>query len=152
MLGLEDHRLAGPELYQRISNPIQPVTVVGEDAPVQELVFEDEACDLEKLPALKQHIYNSGRYLTAAHATTYDPDTGIDNSAIQRCWIKGPRKMSYYTVPSSHNARNMRKFWQNGEDCPIAFWIGHHPAVSVGSQGKMDYPESHWSTAGAFLG
>jgi 2,5-furandicarboxylate decarboxylase 1 len=152
MLGLEDHRLAGPELYQRISNPIPPVTVEGEDAPVQELVFEGETCDLEKLPALKQHIYDPGRYLTAAHAATYDPDTGIDNSAIQRCWIKGPRKMSYYTVPSSHNARNMRKFWQKGEDCPIAFWIGHHPAVSVGSQGKMDYPESHWATAGAFLG
>jgi len=152
VLGLSDHQLAAAELYERISGGIKPVTISSDDAPVQEVVLEGDKCDLEKLPALKQHIYDPGRYLTAAHATTYDPDTGIDNTAIQRCWIKEPRKMTYYAVRSSHNARNMRKFWEKGEDCPIVFWLGHHPAVVMGSQGKMDYPQSHWETVGAFLG
>ncbi|MBO32525.1 MAG: hypothetical protein CMM74_06045 [Rhodospirillaceae bacterium] len=151
VLGLSDHRLAGPELFQRISGAIEPISVKSGDAPVQEVVLNGTDCNLENLPALKQHVYDPGRYLTAAHATTYDPDTGVDNTAIQRCWIKGPRKMTYYAVPSSHNARNMRKFWARGEDCPIAFWIGHHPAVSIGSQVKQDYPQSHWSTVGGFL-
>ncbi len=152
VLGIPDHKLAAPDLYQRISSGIDPVFVPSNDASVQEIVLEGGDCDLEKLPALKQHIYDPGRYLTAAHATTYDPDTGTDNTAIQRCWIKGPRKMTYYAVPSSHNARNMRKYWARGEDCPIVFWIGHHPAVSIGSQVKQDYPQSHWSTVGGFLG
>ena len=152
VLGLSDHRHAASELYERISGGIKPDVVSSDQAPVHEIVFEGNECDLEKLPALKQHIFDPGRYLTAAHATTYDPETGIDNTAIQRCWIKGPQKMTYYTVPSSHNARNMRKFWANGEDCPIAFWIGHHPSVVIGSQGKLDYPQSHWETVGAFLG
>lgn len=151
-LGLSDHRHAAAEFYQRLSAGIEPTIVAADQAPIQEVVLEGDDCSLEDLPALKQHLYDPGRYLTAAHATTYDPDGGIDNTAIQRCWIKGPRKMSYYTVASSHNARNMRKFWQAGEDCPIAFWIGHHPAAVIGSQVKLDYPQSHWSAAGGFMG
>jgi len=31
-------------------------------------------------------------------------------------------------------------------------WTGHHPAVSVGTQAKLRYPESHWTAAGGLLG
>jgi UbiD family decarboxylase len=101
---------------------------------------------------LKQHTNDPGAYLTAAHATTYDPDTGVDNTAIQRCWIKGKRRMSWYPYPASHNTRNLRKFWSRGQDCPVVFWIGHHPAVLLGTQAKLTYPESHWSACGGLIG
>lgn len=101
---------------------------------------------------LTQHEREPGPYLTAAHATTFDPDSGIDNTAIQRCWVKSARSMTYFPYPSSHNARNLRKFHARGEPAPIAFWIGHHPAVLLGSQAKLKYPESHWDAAGGVLG
>jgi len=145
-IGINDHRSAAPIYAKKTGTPIKPKIV--SDAPVQEIVIDD----LTKLPALKQHTFDPGPYLTAAHATTYDPDTGVDNTAIQRGWIKGPRRMSWYPYPASHNTRNLRKFWTRGEKCPVVFWIGHHPAVLMGTQAKLGYPESHWSACGGLIG
>lgn len=151
-LGLDDHRQSARHFAGRVGSPIAPVIVSRAQAPAQQVVEQGEAASLERLPALKQHVLDPGRYLTAAHATTRDPDTGEDNTAIQRCWIKGPRRMSYYPYPTTHNARNMRKYWAKGKPCPVAFWIGHHPAVSMGAQAKLKYPESHWGAAGSMSG
>ncbi len=151
-LGIADPMHAARAFAERSASPIPPRVVERTDAPVQELVFEGDAADLTRLPALLQHQGDPGRYLTAAHATTYDPDSGVDNTAIQRCWIKGPRSMSWFPYPASHNYRNLRKFWSRGEPCPVVMWIGHHPAVSVGTQAKLRYPESHWAAAGGLIG
>lgn len=151
-LGIPDHRETARWMAARVRAGIEPITVARSEAPVQQLVREGEAADLRELPVLTQHEHEPGPYLTAAHATTVDPDSGIDNTAIQRCWVKGPRQMTYFPYPATHNARNVRKFHARGEAAPIAFWIGHHPAVLLGSQAKLKYPESHWAAAGGVLG
>jgi 2,5-furandicarboxylate decarboxylase 1 len=151
-LGINDHRTNAPIYAKKTGNPIAPKVLSSAEAPVHEIVLEGDKADLTIIPALKQHNFDPGAYLTAAHATTYDPDTGVDNTAIQRCWVKSAQKMSYYPYPASHNNRNMRKFWAKGQDCPVVFWIGHHPAVLMGTQAKLGYPESHWSACGGLMG
>jgi len=151
-LGINDHRAAAPIYAQRTGSHIAPTKISGGSAPVQEIVLEGNSIDLTRLPALTQHVTDPGPYLTAAHATTYDPDTKTDNTAIQRCWIKSQNRMSYFPYPASHNARNLNKFWGQGEDCPVVFWVGHHPAVLLGTQAKLAYPESHWGACGGLLG
>ncbi len=151
-LGFPDHRNFAQTYAERSAQPIEPRVVIGEQAPAQKIVSTGDEADLTALPIVTQHTLDPGPYLTAAHATTYDPDTGTDNTAIQRSWVKGPRRMSWFPYPSSHNARNMRKFWARGEACPIAFWIGHHPLVLMGSQAKLRYPQSHWDAVGGILG
>jgi len=151
-LGLDDHRRTARWFAERTRASVPPQVVRREHAPVQEVVLEGSAASLQDLPVLTQHEGEPGPYLTAAHATTYDPETGIDNTAIQRCWIIGPQRMSWFPYPSSHNARNLRKFHARGEAAPVAFWIGHHPAVLLGTQAKLKYPESHWAAAGGVLG
>ncbi len=151
-IGIADHRYAGAAFAGRIGTGIEPVIVSPDAAPVREVVAQGKDVDLTALPALVQHSLDPGPYLTAAHATTRDPETGIDNCAIQRCWIKGKRRMSHMAYAASHNARNIAKYWAKGEPCPVAYWIGHHPAVLLGAQAKLDYPESHWSAAGGLAG
>lgn len=151
-LGFDDHREVARGFAARSRAPIPPVVVPPHDAPVRQVVLEGEAASLHDLPVLTQHEGEPGPYLTAAHATTFDPDSGIDNTAIQRCWVKGPREMTWFPYPASHNARNLAKFHARGEPCPVAFWIGHHPAVLLGTQAKLRYPESHWAAAGGVLG
>lgn len=151
-LGIADHRDTARWFAARSARGVDPVVVTRDAAPVQQLVLQGEAADLTALPVLTQHELEPGPYLTAAHATTFDPDSGIDNTAIQRCWVQGPRRMSWFPYPTTHNARNLRKFWARGAACPIAFWIGHHPAVLLGSQAKLRYPESHWRAAGGVIG
>ena len=151
-LGIEDHREAARIFAGRTTAAIEPVEVARSEAPVQQTVFDGDECDLGLLPVLTQHELEPGPYLTAAHATTFDPDSGVDNTAIQRCWIRSARRMSWFPYPASHNARNLQRFWARGEACPVAFWIGHHPAVQLGTQAKLKYPESHWGVAGGVLG
>jgi UbiD family decarboxylase len=151
-IGIDDHRFAARAAAERAGAGIDPVIVDPAHAPVREVVEEGEAADLTRLPALVQHDLDPGPYLTAAHATTRDPDSGIDNTAIQRCWIKGPRRMTHVALAASHNAANIKKYWARGEPCPVAYWIGHHPKILVGAQAKLDYPESHWPAAGGLAG
>lgn len=152
ILGLSDHRNAAKEIAARFENRIEPVTIGPPEAPCKEIkLFGDEAT-LERFPVLTQHEADAGPYLTAAHATTYDPDSGVDNTAIQRVWVKSRQRFGYFPYPASHNRRNILKFWERGEAAPVAFWIGHHPAVSIGTQAKLEYPDSHWPTAGGLIG
>lgn len=151
-LGLDDHRCAAAWFSGRSERRLAPLAVPRGSAAVQEVVLEGDAADLGRLPVLTQHELEPGPYLTAAHATTRDPDSGVDNTAIQRCWIQGPRRMTWFPYASSHNARNLRKHHEQGQRCPVAFWIGHHPAVLMGTQAKLAYPQSHWEAAGGVLG
>jgi 2,5-furandicarboxylate decarboxylase 1 len=151
-LGIEDHRQTAAWFAARSAAGIEPLRVAAAQAPVQEVVWHGADADLQRLPVLTQHELEPGPYLTAAHATTFDPDSGIDNTAIQRCWVLGPHRMTWFPYPTTHNMRNLRKFWARGEPCPVAFWIGHHPAVLLGTQSKLRYPESHWAAAGGVLG
>ncbi|MCC6472575.1 MAG: UbiD family decarboxylase [Burkholderiales bacterium] len=151
-LGFSDHRSAARSFAEGLGRPIAPVVLGRGEAPVQQRVLQGDACDLGELPVLRQHTLDPGPYLTAAHVTTFDPDTGIDNTAIQRCWVKGPRSTSYYPYADSHNDINLRKFWARGQACPVALWIGHHPAVSIAAQAKLGYPESHWNAVGGIIG
>jgi 2,5-furandicarboxylate decarboxylase 1 len=151
-LRIPDHRQTAKWFATRTQQGIDPVVVAGAEAPVQQVVLRGTEANLLRLPVLTQHELEPGPYLTAAHATTFDPETGVDNTAIQRCWIQGPRRLTYFPYPTTHNARNLRKFWAKGEPCPVALWIGHHPAVLLGTQAKLKYPESHWRAAGGVLG
>jgi len=151
-LGIPDHRQTAQWFATRTRASIEPERVTRAHAPVQETVLQGAAASLYDLPVLTQHELEPGPYLTAAHATTYDPGSGVDNTAIQRCWVQGPQRMTWFPYPASHNARNLRKFHARGEPAPIAFWIGHHPAVLLGTQAKLKYPESHWAAAGGVLG
>lgn len=151
VLGVADHRRACVELTARMGAPIDPVVVARHDAPVAEVSWRGSEVDLTRLPALVQHSLDPGPYLSAAHATTWDPVSGIDNTAIQRAWVH-QRSLRYFPYPSSHNWANIQRWWAQGEDAPVAFWIGAHPALDVGANQKISYPESHWSRAGAWPG
>ena len=152
VLGVDNHRTAARDLAGRMGAPVEPFRVARNEAPVATREVRGEKVDLRKLPALVQHDLDPGPYLSAAHATTWDPDTGVDNTAIQRGWIHGTRELRFFPYPSSHNWANIQKWWARGEDAPVALWIGHHPALDIGANQKISYPESHWGRAGALLG
>ncbi len=151
-LGIEDDREAAAALAALPSRTIDPIIVDPEDAPVRTIVEDGENASLHVLPTLRQHEGDVGHYVTCGHVVTIDPDSGIDNMGIQRMWVRGPRLLGCYMLPTSHNMINLRKFWSRGEPCPVAVWIGHHPAVEMGAQTKQGYPESHWGVAGGALG
>jgi 2,5-furandicarboxylate decarboxylase 1 len=152
LLGLADHRDSAAAFSNRTTVTIAPTVVGSAEAPVQSVVMQGDRVDITRLPALRQHVFDVGHYITAGHCTTCDPDSKADNTSIQRCWVKAPRLMTMFPYAASHNARNVEKYWARGEACPVAVWIGHHPAVVIGAQVKLGHPQSHWAAAGGIAG
>jgi 2,5-furandicarboxylate decarboxylase 1 len=140
------------DTYARRNERIKPIVVDRRQAAVKQVMQKGEAVDLAQLPGLVHAGWDPGPYLSAGYLTTYEPDSGIDNSAMQRGWIYSQREIRIFPSNASHNAWNIKKVEDRGGDARVAYWVGHHPAACIGAEGKLGYPESHWAAAGGLLG
>jgi 2,5-furandicarboxylate decarboxylase 1 len=151
LLGASVER-AGVAVCERMRRPIPPVQVARADAPVKEVVALGDAADVTRFPATWHHDQDPGRYLSAGFITCYNPETGIENSAIQRGWLKGPREIPMLIGPISHNRYVLDLYRKRQQDMPMAYWVGHHPLAVIGAQTHIPLTESHYATAGGVLG
>lgn len=150
-LGIHPQRVA-MEYRDRVANRIDPVMVSRDKAPVKEVIETGGEVDLLRFPICTHNYMDPGPYIGAGFATTYDPDTGIDNTCLQRIWVKSPKRTGYWPAIVSHSIQNLMKFWERGEDMPIAVWIGHHPSGVSGAQARLGHPESHYPAMGGVMG
>ena len=127
---------------------IKPVVVSKEEAPCKEKVLIGDRVDLLRFPMLRHHAMDPGHYITAGMFTCYDPDSGIENTGLHRGFVAGPREIRSLLTPFTHAAYNLKKHEERGMPMKVAYWIGHHPAVLMGAQTRMSYPESHYAAAG----
>lgn len=142
----------GIDLSDKIRQKKKPVVVPGKDAPVKEVIKRGDEVNLKEYPALVQHAWDPGPYITAGFLTCYDPDSGIDNCALQRGWIKGQREIRIHIGSHSHNGLIFAKHEEAKKDMRAAYWIGHHPAAYLGAEVKLRFPESHYDSVGGVLG
>ncbi|MBM2809957.1 MAG: hypothetical protein HW416_716 [Chloroflexi bacterium] len=142
----------GQEMFERRERRIKPVVIKRSEAPVKEVVNVGPDANTSEIPALVHMGWDPGPYIPAGFLTTYDPDTGIDNCALQRGWIYDDHEIRIFPNSHSHNGMNLAKYEKRGDDTKIAYWVGHHPAVYHGCGVKQAYPESHWDTCGGLLG
>ena len=124
----------------------------GTQAPVKQVVEKGADIDVRRFPAPLHHRMDPGRYITEGHFLTFNRNSGLDNSALQRGWLAGKDEIRVFLGPSTHNAHNLRQYEENGEDMPAAYWIGHHPLVLLGAATHVGPDESHYETAGGTLG
>ncbi len=66
----------------------KPVVISKAEAPVKEVIKTGDQINLLEFPILVHNAMDAGRYFSAGCLITYDPDTGIDNSAFARGWVK----------------------------------------------------------------
>ena len=151
ILGIDPRRVA-MEYGAKVANRIAPVVVPRGEAPVKEVLEKGEEVNLLKFPILTHNYMDPGPYIGTGFVTSYDPDTGIDNTCLQRIWVKQPRRTGYWAAASSHSMQNILKWWKRGQDMPVAIWIGHHPAAIAGGQSRLGYPESHYPAMGGVMG
>ena len=143
----------GIEYYHRARlQRRDPLIVDPSEAPVKQVIDTGEAVDLDSFPAMVHFRLDPGRYISAGFLTTYDPDSGIDNTSLQRGWIVDRRTIRCYATTYSQNRLNINKFEARGEDTPVVYWLGHHPLAYLGGQAKLGYPESHYPAMGGLMG
>lgn len=130
----------------------KPMVVKREDAPVKEVIHLGDEINLFKFPALVHHGMDPGHYITGGYFTCYDPDTKVDNSALHRGWIKEKDEIRIFLSAHTHANLLLSKYESKNEDMKCAYWIGHHPAVCLGTMAKVSLPESHFEAAGGIYG
>lgn len=143
----------GREYYRRARLERRPPEVVSRSqAPVKEVVLTGDVINLFRYPAMNHFRLDPGPYISGGFLTTYDPDSGIDNTSLQRGWIVSKDTIRCYLTSFSHNRFNFNKYEAAGRDMPVAYWIGHHPLAYIGGQARLGYPESHWDAMGGLMG
>jgi 2,5-furandicarboxylate decarboxylase 1 len=142
----------GRDVYEAMKARQKPVVISSDEAPVKELVKTGDSINLFEFPTLVHNSMDAGYYFTAGFVTTYDPDSGIDNCAIQRGWIKEKDTVRIWIDPSQHNGFNLSKYEKRNQDMRVAIWQGHHPLAFIGGLNKMPYPSSHFEKIGGMLG
>lgn len=151
VLGIDSRRVA-MEYAAKVANRIDPIVVSRDDAPVKQVVEKGSEVNLLKFPILTHNYMDPGPYIGTGFVTCVDPDTGVDNTCLQRIWVKSPRRTGYWASVTSHSMQNINKWWGRGQDMPVAVWIGHHPAAIAGGQSRLGYPESHFPAMGGVMG
>jgi 2,5-furandicarboxylate decarboxylase 1 len=143
---------AGLAVYERMQHQVAPVRVPRDEAPVKQVVVTESDADITRFPATWHHVQDPGRYISAGFLTCYNPETGLENSAITRGWLKGPREIPMAVGVHSHNRLILKDYIQRKQDMPVAYWIGHHPLAILGCAVHVPLTGSHYAMAGAMLG
>jgi 2,5-furandicarboxylate decarboxylase 1 len=138
------------EYGRRESAPIPPVLV--DDAPVQEIVLEGEAVDLEQLPLLTYHEQDGGAYISVGFTVMRDLESGVRNAGIYRLMRQGRDALGVQLSETGHGHYIWRAHERRGLPTPVAIFIGHHPAVSLGCQSFTPLDVDEFAVAGAMLG
>jgi len=147
-----DARRAGITCYERVQSRLKSVVVPRSDAPVKQIVEKGADIDVRRFPAPLHHRMDPGRYITEGLFLTFNRESRLDNSAMQRGWLSGKDEIRVWLGPSTHNAHNLREYEAAGEDMPCAYWVGHHPLVLLGAETHVGPDESHYEAAGGTLG
>lgn len=140
------------EFRERVANPVDPVTVARADAPVKQVVLEGDDVDLGLLPVVKHAEGNSGKYISIGVLVVRDPETGVLNAGVYRHEVKGPRELACMFNPAHHAGYIYRKYRELGRPMEAVLFIGHHPAVILGSLSKQPMDSDEYRVMGALLG
>ncbi len=125
---------------KRESNPLPMQEIAKADAPVKAQIFTGDKIDLDQVPISIHNELDSGRYISSGNLICIDPDSGVPNVGIYRMEVKNKNTLSWMVNPASHAAYIYRRHCELKKRMEVAIFIGHHPAVVLGSssRGKLD--------------
>jgi 2,5-furandicarboxylate decarboxylase 1 len=133
-----------------MDKPIPPKVVP--TGPVKEVVLTGDRVDLHDFPQIIHHEGDAGVYLTSAISFARDPSRDTWNCAYNRLMIKGRDTTSIHLTLGKHLWEFYKLAEARGEALPVAFAIGVHPAIALGSLAIGSIDEDERAIMGALLG
>ena len=141
------------------TNPIAPVEIPSEAAPVHEVVYQEEDLKVvgqgvDGIPVpISTPGWDNAPYISAAHFITKDPDSGIHNIGTYRAMIKSPDRVG--CNPSLELGQGIYVHWEKyrarQERMPAALCIGGVPAISYVAAQKLNYDVDEFAVAGGLV-
>lgn len=144
-LGVEPGALL--QVFQGAVQSPLPITPVS-DAPCQEVVHDYEIDLTRLLPIPTHNEHDSGAYITAGLLICKNPRTGVQNVAIHRLQVSGPRELGALLLPR-HTLGFFTAAEEAGDDLEVAIVIGASPACLLASQAIVPIDFDELTVAGA---
>jgi UbiD family decarboxylase len=131
--------------------PVPPKVL--KTGPVMENVITGDDINLWKFPVPKWHDRDGGRYIgTGVVTATRDLDEGWVNSGTYRVMVHDEKTVSFYSSPGKHANLMRRKYWDRGEECPVAMSFGEEPFLCGASTMPLPWGISELEFAGYMRG
>lgn len=147
-LGVTQDQLLS-SFQQAAEAPIAPAIV--EDAQCQTVVRDGEFDLRDILPIPTHNEHDSGAYIAAGLVICRNPETGIQNVAIHRLQVSGPKQLGALLLPRN-TLSYVDRAEANGEDLDVAVVIGVSPACLMASQAIVPENFDELGVAGALGG
>ncbi len=145
----------GLELVRNIKNRmsealrlIAPMEV--KEGPVMQNVRQGSEVDLSIFPAPKWQSLDGGKYIGLGDMVIQkDPEEGWVNVGTHRIQIHNKSTATIFFEPGKHGDIIRRKYWSEGQSCPVAVTLGGDPFyVSIGGAripwGMSEYDYMGW--------
>lgn len=94
----------------------------------QEIVWQGDAIDLDRIPFLTTWPGDGGRYITLPMVITEDPQRGIRNVGMYRVQVQGKRELAMHWQRHKVGAHHWRELAARGERMPVVIAVGADPA------------------------
>lgn len=136
--------------------PIKPVWVDKKDAPVKEVVIEEDINLFDVLPLFRINEFDAGFYLSKALVVSKDPNKPESyeeqNAGTYRIQVKGKDKVGIQPLPFHDIAVHLKHAEEKNEPLPIAICLGNDPVLSFMASTPIEYAQSEYDFAGALKG
>ena len=103
----------------------------------QEVVWQGDAVDLDRLPLLKCWGCDGGRFVTLPMVHTVDPETGLRNVGMYRMQQFDCRTTGMHWHPHKTGARHFEAFKRLGKRMPVTVTLGGDPACTYAATAPM---------------
>jgi 4-hydroxy-3-polyprenylbenzoate decarboxylase len=96
--------------------------------PCQEVVWQGDQIDLDRIPFLTTWPKDGGRYITLPMVITEDPRTGVRNVGMYRVQVQGKALLAMHWQRHKVGAAHWRELADRGERMPVVIAVGADPA------------------------
>ena len=113
-----------------------PQSVAGRGA-CQQVVWQDDEVDLERLPMLHSWEADGGAFVTLPMVNTLDPETGMRNVGMYRMQRLDKRSTGMHWHIHKTGARHYDAYKRLGERMPVVVTLGGDPAYTYAATAPM---------------
>jgi 4-hydroxy-3-polyprenylbenzoate decarboxylase len=136
-----------------MNEPIPPVMIPKDRAPVNEVVLTGKDIDLTKFPVPTFWPGDGGQFIGTGDITfTVSPDTGRINVGCYRQMLQGSNRVGLYCSPGKHGLLDREAWWARGEPCEVVAAYGIDPVLFMLAAQSFAADESELSVAGGIMG
>ncbi|MDX1977615.1 MAG: UbiD family decarboxylase [Pseudanabaenaceae cyanobacterium bins.68] len=130
----------------------RPQTLLLGNAPVQEVIHQQAAVDLDQIPLIRPWQKDAGRVITLGLVITKDPENGIPNVSVYRLQQQSKNTLTVQWLSIRGGARHLRKAKEMGKNLEIAIALGVDPLLIMAAATPIPIDLSEWIFAGLYSG